>query len=109
METLKGRAAPERAKPLFWRIEASWPPRKEAPDHWAGHVVVDSHWKLLTSTDSSHVELYDLQKDPLEKEDLSQSHPEVVKALRQKLDAWHATLPAHPTGDVFSKERTARP
>jgi len=109
VEALKGRAAPERMKALFWRIEANWPPCKEAPEHWAGHVVVDSHWKLLTSTDARHVELYDLQKDPLEKEDLSQSHPDVVEALRQKLDAWHATLPAHPTGDVFSKERQNLP
>ncbi len=103
--TLKGRVAPSRAKPLFWRIEAAWPPRTETPDHWAAHVVVDAHWKLLASPDGNHVELYDLQQDPLEKSDLSQSRPEVVKALRQKIDAWHATLPAHPGGEVFSKER----
>mgnify|MGYP003341639049 CR=1 FL=1 len=88
-----------------WRIEANWPPRKEAPDHWAGYVVVHEHWKLLVSSDSSHAELYDLQKDPLEKEDLSQSQPKVVAELRRKLDDWKATLPAHPAGDVFSKER----
>ena len=40
------------------------------------------------STDSSHAELYDLQKDPLEKTDLSQSQSEVVTALRRKLDDW---------------------
>jgi N-acetylgalactosamine-6-sulfatase len=105
VETLKGRAAPERTKPLFWRIDANWPPRKDAPDHWARYVVVHEHWKLLVSSDSSHVEIYDLQKDPLEKEDLSQSQPKVVAELRRKLDDWNATLPAHPTGDVFSKER----
>ena len=47
----------------------------------------------------------DLQQDPMEKSDLSQSHPDVVTQLRQKLTAWHATLPAQPTGDVFSQER----
>lgn len=107
--TLMGRSAPSRTMPLFWRIQATWPPRQEAPDHWAGHVVVDSHWKLLTSTDSTRVELYDLQKDPLEKKDLSQANPEVVRTLRQKLDAWHATLPAHPSDGVFSEQRTTRP
>jgi len=103
--TLFGQAAPERAKPLFWRIDARWPPRPEAPDHWAGFVVVDRQWKLLTSTDGSHVELYDLQQDPLEKSDLSGGHPRVVEQLRLRLDAWKATLPLHPSGNVFSGER----
>jgi arylsulfatase A-like enzyme len=62
-------------------------------------------WKLLVSPKHDHVELYDLRQDPLEKWDLSQSHPDVVTQLRQKLDAWHATLPAQPSGAVFSKER----
>ena len=102
---LLGQPAPSRAKPLFWRIDANWPPRKDAPDHWARHVVVDEHWKLLANGDKSHFELYDLQEDPLEKGDLGQSRPDVVRRLRQKLEEWHATLPAHPTGHVFSLER----
>jgi arylsulfatase A-like enzyme len=104
--TLKGRAAPSRSKPLFWRIGANWPPRKDAPDHWAAHVVVDAHWKLLVSPKHDHFELYDLQQDSLEKSDLSQALPDVVTQLHQKLKAWHATLPARPSGNVFSKERT---
>jgi len=105
----KGRASPSRSKPLFWRIGAHWPPRKEAPDHWAAHVVVDAHWKLLVSPKQDHVELYDLQQDPMEKTDLSPSRPEVVAQLREKLAAWHATLPANPAGDVFSAERRRNP
>jgi N-acetylgalactosamine-6-sulfatase len=104
--TLKGRASPSRSHPLFWRMGANWPPRKDAPDHWAAHVVVDAHWKLLLSPKQDHVELYDLQQDPLEKSDLSPSHPAVVAQLRQKLAAWHATLPPQPRGDVFSRERS---
>ena len=69
--TLKGRAAPARSKPLFWRTGANWPPRKDTPHHWAAHVVVDAHWKLLASSKYEHVELYDLQQDPLEKSDLN--------------------------------------
>jgi len=102
---LKGRAAPSRSKPLFWRIGANWPSRKDAPDHWAAHAIVDAHWKLLLSPRQDHVELYDLQQDPMEKADLSQSYPDVVTQLRQKLAAWHSTLPPKPTGDVFSQER----
>ena len=103
--TLMGQPYPKRTKPLFWKIQAAWPPRNEQPDHWAGFVVVDGHWKLLTSSDGSHAELYHLQDDPLEKNDQSSSRPEVVAELEQKLSAWQTSLPAHPGGDVFSRER----
>lgn len=102
---LLGKPAEQRDRPLFWKIDARWPPRAEMPYHWAGYVVVDQHWKLLTSTDGSHVELYDLQQDPLEKNDLSGKLPNVVEKLQAKLKHWQGSLPAHPTGDVFSKER----
>ena len=103
--TLKGRAVPERTKPLFWRIEANWPLRKKAPDHWARYVVADSYWKLLANTDASQSERDDLRNDPLETNDLGGSQPQVVHQLRQKLDQWLAALSAHPSGDIFSKER----
>ncbi|MCA9062139.1 MAG: sulfatase-like hydrolase/transferase [Planctomycetaceae bacterium] len=103
--TLMGSPSPERIKPLFWKIDAKWPPRPDAPDHWAGFVIVDRNWKLLTSTDQSHFELYDLNQDPLEKVDLSSSRPAIVAELLQKLNDWQASLPAHPSGDVFSQER----
>lgn len=105
VEALLGRPAPSRATPLFWRMDANWPPRRETPDHWARYVVVHEHWKLLVSPDFSRVELYDLHKDPLEQSDLSQSQPKICEELRRRLDEWRATLPAHPVGDVFSKER----
>jgi hypothetical protein len=52
------------------------------------------------------VELYDLKSDPFEKNDLSGSQPDVVKELLRKVEEWQATLPAQPSGAVFSKERT---
>ncbi|MCA9123874.1 MAG: sulfatase-like hydrolase/transferase [Planctomycetaceae bacterium] len=103
--TLMGRPSPDRIKPLFWKIDAKWPPRPESPNHWAGFVIVEQHWKLLMSTDRSHIELYDLQQDPFEKVDLSPSQPKVIAELRQKLNDWQASLPAHPSGDVFSQLR----
>lgn len=103
---LMGRSAPARTRPLFWRMAAAWPPRQEQPDHWAGLVVVDRHWKLLTSSAGNHVELYDLESDPFETNDVSGAQPDVVKELLRKLQEWQATLPAQPSGAVFSQERT---
>ncbi|MFW6116576.1 MAG: sulfatase [bacterium] len=46
----------------------------------------DTH-KLILGTDGS-VELYAWQDDPLEMDDLSSRHPEVVRDLRGKLEKW---------------------
>ena len=64
------------------------------------------NWKLLTNRDASYSELYDLATNPYEKTDLKERKPEVVRELMQHLDQWKDTLPAEPTGDVFSNERT---
>lgn len=102
---MKGEAAPRRVKPLFWRMEGAWPPRPNAPYHWVTYAVVDQQWKLLSNRDGSHVELYDLAKDPLEKEDHASAQTEIVREIRAKLEAWKSTLPEKPSGNVFSAER----
>tara|TARA_B110000037_G_C17108940_1_gene501029 strand:- start:823 stop:2205 length:1383 start_codon:yes stop_codon:yes gene_type:complete len=104
--TLKGKPVPERNKPLFWKFNSSWPAQKSKPDHWVSYAIVDSHWKLVTNQDGSYVELYDIAKDPYEKADLKEDRPQVMKQLRRKLTDWQASLPAKPTGDVFSEERS---
>jgi len=37
---------------------------------------------------------------------LKEEEPEVVKRLLDKLDQWKRALPAKPTGNVFSAERS---
>ncbi len=55
------------------------------------------NWKLVQSHD--HVWLFDLQTDLGEKNNLSQSHPEVVEKMRQELDHWRSQMaaPAWPS------------
>lgn len=103
---LKGKAASNREKPLFWKLASAWPAPKSKPDHWVSYAVLDDHWKLVINKDSSYMELYDIVKDPYEKVDLKGANPETVAQLLGKLDRWKATLPAKPTGDVFSEERS---
>lgn len=104
--TLQGKATSTRSKPLFWRMEGAWPPKKDAPFHWVTYAVVDGPWKLLSNRDGSNVELYDIASDALETQDVATARPEVVKDIVAKLDAWKATLPENPSGKVFSAERT---
>lgn len=98
---LNGGAAPAREKPLFWKIGGG----KDSEFHWANFAIVDAQWKLLTTADAKRVELYDIAADPLEVKDVAAERPEVVKDLLAKIEAWKATLPEKPTGDVFSAER----
>lgn len=98
---LKGEAAPVREKPLFWKMGGG----KDSDFHWANYAIVDQQWKLLTTADASRVELYDIASDALEETEIAAENPEIVKGLLAKIEAWKATLPEKPTGDVFSAER----
>jgi N-acetylgalactosamine-6-sulfatase len=106
--TLKGGGTSLREKPLFWKTVAPWPARKTKPDHWVSYAVVSQQWKLVANRDAGYVELYDLLADPLEKNDLKEKHPQSVKQLVNMLEQWKATLPAKPSGQVFSKLRDTR-
>ena len=66
---------------------------------------MEKEWKLVSNKDGSYCELYNLVKDPLEKNDLSKDNPEVVQGLLKKLKGWRDSLPPAPTGDVFSELR----
>ena len=103
--TLKGKGKALREKPLFWKTVAPWPARKTKPDHWVSYAVVSKNWKLVTNRDAQYVELYDLLTDPLEKKDLKEKHPIKVSELKKMLTQWQGTLPAKPTGNVFSNLR----
>ena len=70
--------------------------------------MVSQNWKLVTNRDAGYVELYDLVADPLEKNNLKEKHPAVVKELTKMLEQWQATLPGKPTGNVFSNLRNPK-
>jgi arylsulfatase A-like enzyme len=103
--TLKGKGTAIREKPLFWKTVAPWPARKTKPDHWVSYAVVSKNWKLVSNRDAKYVELYDLVDDPLEKKDLKEKYPAKVTQLKKMLAQWQGTLPAKPTGNVFSNLR----
>lgn len=94
-----------REKSLFWKSQSPWPADTSKTDHWVSWAVVDGNWKLNASRGLEYVELYDIVGDPFEQTDLKEDKPDVVKELIGKIEAWQATLPEEPTGDVFSAER----
>ena len=100
-----GDAAAKRDKPLFWKMQSAWPARANQPFHWVSYAVVDEHWKLVCNKDISYCQLFDLHADPFEMQDVSATQPAVVKKMKLLLANWKSTLPAKPSGDVFSVER----
>ena len=105
INALMGNGMTMREKPLFWKFNSSWPPQTSRPHHWISYAVVENQWKMVTNRDQSHVELYDILSDPFEKKDLSKSRRPTVNHLTTTLNQWVSTLPAKPTGNVFSSER----
>jgi N-acetylgalactosamine-6-sulfatase len=105
---LMGNGSPTRRKPLFWKMRSAWPIQKARPYHWVSFAVVHGNWKLVSNADSSYVELFDIVSDPFEKTDLKADNPDAVQKLLRQLDDWKATIPAEPTGNVFSIERTEK-
>jgi arylsulfatase A-like enzyme len=73
----QNRDAPHEA--LFWRTMEG-----------AAKAVRAGKWKLVIPTAEAEPELYDLSKDVDESEDVAASHPEIVRKLQARYDAWEA-------------------
>lgn len=97
LATLQGKPAPVRDKPLFWKGV----PGKRGPSC----SILDGKYRLLTDMKLEVLSLFDVTVDPLEKNDLMSSHPDVVEKLLAKLKTWHGELPTEPDSKCFSKYR----
>jgi arylsulfatase A len=57
-------------------------------------AIREGDWKLIEFFEDEKLELFDLKKDPFEKEDLADSNPEKAKELLEKLKAWRTSVDA---------------
>ncbi|MEC7176218.1 MAG: sulfatase-like hydrolase/transferase [Pseudomonadota bacterium] len=68
--------------------------------------VIDGKWKLVQNIDHKMTsiefnnQLFDLEADPYEKNDLTEDHPAVVKKLNKKINEWRSL---HPIGGSYVK------
>jgi len=74
-----------RTKPLLWKTSALG----------SDSYIREGRWKLQhpTRKNGGDLELYDLIADPAESKNLAAQHPDIVKKLSAKVEAWVATLP----------------
>jgi len=79
-----------RAKPIFWQ--------------WGlGKAVRDGHWKLVSSDrfgipNRGEWQLYDMQTDKSETNNLAQQHPEIVNKMVAQYEHWWQQLPENHEG-----------
>jgi len=60
-------------------------------------------WKALRTGKSGPIQLYEIAKDPKEKNNLAADHPEIVDRIRQIMETEHVEDPYWPLVEVKSK------
>ncbi len=61
--------------------------RIDHPQKWRKCAVMTEHWRLINGT-----ELYDVSKDPGQKQDVAGQHAKVVAELRTAYERWYADI-----------------
>ncbi|MBL8792349.1 MAG: arylsulfatase [Planctomycetia bacterium] len=61
--------------------------RLEHPEKWRKSAVMTQRWRLINGK-----ELYDIQSDPGQRQDVAAKHAEVVTDLRRQYDDWWVSL-----------------
>ncbi|WP_082897014.1 sulfatase [Thalassotalea crassostreae] len=83
LEATKGKSYTR--APMFWHSPIS---RPNSTGDRISSAVIDGKWKLIDWYYDGFVELFNLEEDKGETTNLAKQHPEKVKELQQKLNAW---------------------
>ncbi|GHB75097.1 N-acetylgalactosamine-6-sulfatase [Persicitalea jodogahamensis] len=84
----------KRSKPLFW--EWRFPYAGDDPyrqNSWVTSAIREGNWKLLADKDRKRIELYDISRDPFERQNLAGGNSKKAQQLLKKWDAWKGELP----------------
>lgn len=84
-------------RPLLSSAGEAWPNRTlfvqvnrvEVPEPWKRSAAMTDRWRLVDGA-----ELYDMEKDPGQAEDVARQNPSVVATLRQEYKEWYADVSA---------------
>jgi len=86
--------APARANPLFWEYGRNasfgYPKGRNRSPNVA---VREGKWKLVVNADGNGAELYDLDSDRAETENVADKNPEIAKRLADAALQWRKALP----------------
>ena len=76
-----------RKRPLFWALVEDVYRRSPPINRCPKHIIRDGPWKLFMHADGSGIELYNIQENALEVDNLAREHPDLVHSLKEKLMA----------------------
>ena len=98
---------PER--PLFWHYPHYQHYQKEGTTPYG--AIRRGDYRLIEFYEDARVELYNLRTDSGERNNLARSAPDVVKSMRDELDAWRRAIDAqmptsNPNYDPTKPEHT---
>ena len=106
-----------RSKPLFWTYGTDTAPAAGTkiqgfpapaePDSKSPPLAMrDGDWKLLTNSDGTMVELYNLATDRNESKNIAADNPDQVKKLQSQLSIWLKSLPAKSADSPTNANRS---
>lgn len=90
-----------RKKPIYWQ----WLYPSNKPEFWPDAAIQTGNWKLLTNKELKRTELYNINTDWSEQEDLSSDMPDKTKELLDMINEFEGSLPVDPPPDCLSSER----
>lgn len=92
---LTGKKDTSKNRALFWNFPNGW--GEEGPGFGASCTIRKGDWKLIYYYGSQKKELFNIANDISEKQNLAQSHPDIVKRLSDEL------------GQYLRKNKSQRP
>lgn len=93
-DTILGKRQIGRTKPLFFRRPPDRPGYIDGTDEDNPDLAVRSgKWKFLINYDGSDPQLYNLDVDISESDNLVESHPDIAENLKREIWKWNATMP----------------
>ncbi|MCG9792345.1 sulfatase family protein [Flavobacterium algicola] len=78
-----------RQRPIYW----DWRFSNDTLYFWPSAAIEESKWKLITNKKMNRTELFDISTDWAEQKDVAAAHPEIVKSLVAKIEAFQKSLP----------------
>lgn len=89
-----------RNRALFWeygRNDSSFRYPPQSNDRSPNLALREGKWKFLINADGTNPQLYDLEADPTESQNVVASHPQIAGKLEKKLLDWRRSLPTLPS------------
>jgi arylsulfatase A-like enzyme len=90
-----------RTKPIFWE----WRGGVSKDYTWPTLGVRDGRWKLLLNEELDRTELYDLETDWAEQNNVVATHPDEAARLIELIHRWKRSLPVAPAVHTLSQFR----